>query len=82
MTTRNLSLLDHCALAYLASGHDAATWMVVHATGSLPRWECNNRTRTMLLRLERWGLVERVTTIAGGHSYWRITDAGRKAVQP
>ncbi|WP_422932985.1 hypothetical protein [Sphingobium cupriresistens] len=39
--------------------------------------------RTMLHRLARWGMVEGVASIGGGNIYWwRITDEGRKAVQP
>lgn len=81
MMARQLSLQDHAALAYLSDGHTTATHHVARACGLTP---CNaHRARTVLKRLERWGLVEGITAPHGGAVYWwRITDAGRKALQP
>ncbi|WP_311270866.1 hypothetical protein [Sphingobium sp. WCS2017Hpa-17] len=79
--TKNLSLTDHTALAFLAqtSSGRAATHWVAKACG----FGLTSIARTMLRRLARWGLVEGVTPIGGGNIYWwRITDQGRRAVQP
>lgn len=86
MTTRTLSLHDHLALRSLLGGYTTSTHHVANACGAAdPRWQrgaITARTRTMLKRLERCGLVEGVSFPGGVVRWWRITDAGRKAVQP
>jgi len=81
--SRRLTRDEHVALAYLANGAgSAATCRVAQALWS-PRYRSTALARTLLRRLQRWGLVRGVTAPSGGNVYWwQITDAGRKAVQP
>ncbi|WP_416462735.1 hypothetical protein [Sphingomonas sp. VDB2] len=81
MKPASIPLIDHTALAFLAETPAglSATHHVAKACG----FGLTSMARTMLRRLARWGMVEGVTPIGGGNIYWwRITDAGRKAVQP
>lgn len=79
MTRQTLSLHDHTALAYLTNGYSTATWHIARVCGLAS----TSRARTLLRRLERWGLVEGEGIAYGGKvRWWRITDAGRQAVQP
>lgn len=76
---QQLALHDHTALVYLAEGYRTATHHIARACGL----SATSTARTMLHRLARWGMVEGITPTGGGNIYWwRITDAGRKAVQP
>jgi len=80
--SRRLTRDEHVALTCLQGGYGTATYRVAAALWS-PRIRSTARARTILRRLQRWGLVQGVTTPDGGNiCWWRITDAGRKAVQP
>lgn len=79
---RNLSLADHTALTYLLRSDRTATHWVAAACG-FNTIRATAQARTMLRRLQRWGLVEGIPATAASKFYrWEITDAGRKAVQP
>ncbi len=82
---RKLTLNDHKALSFLSEdsmGH--LTFRVAHACGLIDK--TGRRTLpqaySMLRRLERWGYVERHSNGGGRYAFWRITNAGRKAVEP
>ncbi|MBB6191481.1 DNA-binding PadR family transcriptional regulator [Sphingobium wenxiniae] len=78
-----LSLNDHKALSYLAEEGPHLTCRVAYACGmTFIRRRTPAAAYTMLRRLERWGYVEKPATTPGGYALWRITDAGRNAVQP
>ncbi|AUW59412.1 hypothetical protein C1T17_16285 [Sphingobium sp. SCG-1] len=80
--SRNLSLADHTALTYLFTGNRTATHWVARACGFTSD-RATAQARTMLRRLQRWGLVGGVSASRSGNVYWwTITDAGREAVQP
>jgi len=80
--SRRLTRDEHVALAYLAEGRCAATCRVAQTLWS-PRARSTALARTLLRRLQRWGLVQGVTAPDGGNVFWwQITDAGRKAVRP
>lgn len=80
--SRNLSLPDHTALTYLLTGDRTATHWIAGACG-FKSHRATAQARTMLRRLERWGFVQGISATRSSNVYWwKITDAGRKAVQP
>lgn len=79
---RKLSLIDHTALTFLASGDRATTVVIASSCGLVVGRRCLPQARNMLRRLERWGYISNGYTAPGHYALWTITDAGRKAVQP
>lgn len=82
--SRALNHFHHAALAYLADGYCTATHHVARACGfdKINGDRATARARNILKTLEGRGLVEGVRASRSGNVYWwRITDAGREAVQ-
>lgn len=74
-----LTLSEHTALTYLSGANTVAT----HHIARLCRHQHTASARDMMKHLERRGLAKGVSAPGGGRIYWwRITDAGRKVVQP
>lgn len=79
---RKLSLIDHTALTFLASGDRATTVVIASTCGLVVGRRCLPQARNMLRRLQHWGYIVNGCTAPGHYALWSITDAGRKAVQP
>lgn len=81
---RSLSFDDYMALRYLQCGSSTATYHVARTLGydRVSGTAATRRARTLLRRLQRWGFVEGVRAPSGGDVRWyRITDAGREAIE-
>ena len=81
MTVR-LTLNEHTALTFLSSDPDGFTNQIAHACGFRSQFGhlASAKARAMMLRLERLGLAQRMPHRPGCYNEWRITDAGRQAV--
>lgn len=76
-----LTLEEHTALSFLSEDEGGLTSQIASACGLVVRGRCLPQAKTMLRRLERWGLVDKGDTRPGHYAFWTITDAGRRAVQ-
>ncbi|WP_313228541.1 hypothetical protein [Sphingobium yanoikuyae] len=80
--SRQLSLIEHIALNFLATGGRATTAAIASTCGLVVEGRCLPQARNMLRRLQRRGHIANGYTAPGHYAVWSITDAGRKAVQP
>ncbi|WP_037471085.1 hypothetical protein [Sphingobium sp. DC-2] len=79
---RKISLIDHTALTFLATGGRATTVAIASSCGLVVGRRCLPQARNMLRRLQRRGFIANGYTAPGHYALWTLTDADRKAVQP
>lgn len=81
---RSLSFDDYIALRYLECGSSTATHHVARTLGydRVHGGTATPKARNLLRRLARWGLVQGESAMGDTTiRWWRITDAGREAVE-